>query len=36
MKAADATAEVFLTGFEALSRSQREAVLQHLFASRKT
>ncbi len=33
MKAADATAEVFLTAFEVLPRSQREAVLQHLFAN---
>lgn len=33
MRAADATAEVFLTAFEALPRSQREAVLQHLFAN---
>jgi hypothetical protein len=33
MKAAVATAEVFLTAFEALPRSQREVVLQHLFAN---
>ena len=33
MKAADATAEVFLTAFESLPKSQREAVLQHLFAN---
>lgn len=33
MKSADATAEVFLTAFEALPRSQREVVLQHLFAN---
>ena len=33
MKAADATAEVFLTAFEALPRSQGEVVLQHLFAN---
>ncbi len=33
MKTADATAEVFLTAFEALPKSQREAVLQHLFAN---
>jgi hypothetical protein len=33
MKAADATAEVFVTAFEALPKSQREVVLQHLFAS---
>lgn len=30
---ANATAEVFLTAFEALPRSQREVVLQHLFAN---
>ena len=33
MKAADATAEVFVTAFEALPKSQREIVLQHLFAN---
>jgi hypothetical protein len=33
MKAVDATAEVFLTAFEALPKSQREVVLQHLFAN---
>lgn len=32
MKAADATAEVFVTAFEALPKSQREVVLQRLFA----
>lgn len=33
MKAADATAEVFLAAFESLPKSQREVVLQHLFAN---
>jgi hypothetical protein len=33
MKPADATAEVFLTAFEALPRAQREVVLQQLFAN---
>ena len=32
MKAADTTAEVFVTAFEALPRSEREAVLKCLFA----
>ena len=34
MKVADATAQVFLTAFEALPKSEREAVLQRLFANR--
>lgn len=33
MKAADATAEVFMTAFEALPKSEREAILQRLFAN---
>lgn len=33
MKSADATASVFLTAFEALPKSEREAVLQRLFAT---
>jgi hypothetical protein len=33
MKRSDATAEVFLTAFEALPRSQRKIILQHLFAN---
>jgi len=33
MKAADATAKVFITAFEALPRQEREAVLQRLFAN---
>ncbi len=33
MKAADATAKVFITAFEALLRQEREAVLQRLFAN---
>jgi hypothetical protein len=33
MKPADATAEVFLTAFEALPKTEREAVLQRLFAT---
>lgn len=32
MKPADATAEVFLTAFEALPKAERETVLQRLFA----
>ena len=32
MKTADATAEVFITAFEALPRPQRETVLKRLFA----
>ena len=31
MTASDATAEVFITAFEALPRRQREAVLRRLF-----
>ncbi|MEW6247311.1 MAG: hypothetical protein AB1555_11470 [Nitrospirota bacterium] len=33
MKPADATAQVFLTAFEALPKMEREAVLQRLFAT---
>ncbi len=33
MKSADATASVFMTAFEALPRSGREAVLERLFAT---
>jgi len=33
MKSADATAEVFVTAFEALPRVQREAVLKRLLMS---
>ena len=33
MKAADASAKVFITAFEALPRQEREAVLQRLFAN---
>ncbi len=33
MKSADATAEVFVTAFEALPRVQREAVLKRLLTS---
>ena len=32
MKTADATAEVFITAFEALPKPQRETVLKRLFA----
>ncbi len=33
MKAADATAEVFVTALEALPKSELEAVLRRLFAT---
>ena len=33
MKTADATAEVFMTAFEALPKLKREAILQRLFAN---
>ena len=35
MTTADATAEVFVTAFEALPRRQRDAVLRRLFESPK-
>ncbi|MDP3089872.1 MAG: hypothetical protein Q8N04_04300 [Nitrospira sp.] len=31
MKIADATAEVFITAFESLPKSEREAIMQRLF-----
>jgi hypothetical protein len=33
VKAADATAEVFMTAFESLPKSEREAIMQRLFAN---
>ena len=33
MKTADATAEVFVTAFEALPRSQRETILKRILVS---
>lgn len=33
MKTADATAEVFMTAFEALPKTEREAIIQRLFAN---
>ncbi|MDO9117844.1 MAG: hypothetical protein Q7U39_07800 [Nitrospira sp.] len=33
MKIADATAEVFMTAFESLPKSEREAIMQRLFAN---
>jgi hypothetical protein len=33
MKPEDATAEVFLTAFETLPKTERDAVLQRLFAT---
>ena len=34
MRTANATAEVFMTAFEALPKSEREAIIQRLFADR--
>jgi len=33
VKIADATAEVFMTAFEALPKSEREVIMQRLFAN---
>ncbi|MDP3090932.1 MAG: hypothetical protein Q8N04_09655 [Nitrospira sp.] len=33
VRTADATAEVFMTAFESLPKSEREAIMQRLFAN---
>lgn len=33
MRRAEATAEVFITAFESLAKSEREAIMQRLFAN---